>query len=678
MFDSQTRNATRHSVQTADVNTTKPAMATDGNSWDVWGVIPHPQIISAWGQRRRDRELAMIRYLIGNGLFQGAANGLIMRWQSTPTEIKGGRNLARFYQEMLARNWETWIARIGWDFLTQDFGAVTEIIGAGNPTKPITGRVLGIEAMDSLSCYATKNSEYPVVYWNEEDGSMHHMHDGRVHRFVDMTSPKRTAYGNGLCALSRYLAEADVDIKLAQHDTEMLSDLPPAGILAVSGMTEQQWSDASTIYESNRRADGQTVFRQTMVVHAIDPTNPLKIESIPFSTLPDNFDTEKFVNMHVNKLALALGVDPQDIWPLSGQALGTGTQSQVLSAKARGKMFGRFLQMVTRFINYKVLPPGLEFQFKFKDSEEDGETAATAKVWVDIANSASFLSDEEKRNLLAAQVEAIRDVITDDDGEVIALPDDDPKTDEQEIIAPDDNPLAAVSDQPDVPVNVQDTDNPAGRGDVNGGTNGTVPDQRKSMGGAGGSLLDRGHDTHVARKDYAATKDAFTGEVAAHIADAADGTISKAAFAIRMRASIAKYGKNAYLDGLAEGGVDETTLTGDDSDAYARILAEQSGYVSDARSTITDFSGDADSRAQLWQKSLDPFYNGGIESADKNGMYTFEGEDGDESCKDCMELKGTSHRMSWYIEHEKRPVQDGHNFECGGWRCLHVLTKRVK
>lgn len=679
MFDATVQRAANNSVQTAAINKQKPASATDG-AWDMWGVIPHAEIISPWGWRRRDRELRTLSYAVHNGLFQGAISALTMRVQSTPWEVKGGRNLARYYQDMLQasdfHDWETWIARILWDFFTQDFGAVTEIIGTGNASKGISGRVLGIAHMDSLSCYSTKNADFPIIYWNEEDNAMHQMHQTRVHRLTDMVSPQRRAYGTGISALSRYLSDANVDILLGRHDNEMLSDLPPAGLLAVSGMTEQQWRDAAATYETNRHADGQSVFRGTMVLHAIDPTNPLKVEAIPFSTLPDDFDSFKFVNMHVNKLALALGVDPQDIWPLSGQALGTGTQSEVLASKARGKMYGRVMQMITRFINRKVLPDGLEFQFKFKDSEEDSERANTAKIWMDIVNSASMLSEEEKRRLIAQEVEPIRDVITDANGEVVALPDDDPKTDEQEIIAPDDNPLGAVVDPSTIQANLQGETNTPDAGNDDGTTASPIPPQRKPPFGGKGLVLDRGHDPHVARKDYPATKDAFVADIAANLSDASSGAITPAAFAIRMRSAISKYGKNAYLDGLESGGVDAMDDT--DSSNYADLLASASQYVTNARSTITDFAGDADSRALTWQKTLDPFYYAGVESADKNGMYTFDGEDGDESCADCIRLKGTSHRMKWWVDNEMRPVVDGHNFECGGWRCQHTLVKKVK
>lgn len=684
MLDRQLQNAINQSVQTAEPNLVKkPTEANIGG--DFWGYIEHPDIIAPWGTKERDRQLRRISYRAHNGLFQGAIAALIMRVQSTPWEVKGGRNNAKYFQAMLQNSdfhdWETWIARLLWDFFTQDFGAVAEIIGGGKADKPISGRVMGLAHMDALSCHATKVAQFPLLYWNEENNSRHVMHATRAYRMTDMVSPKRLAYGTGFCALSRYISEASVDILLGRHDNEMLNDLPPAGLLAVSGMTKQQWDDSARGYESDRRADGESVFRGTMVIHAIDPAVPVKLEAIPFSALPENFDTKTFIDIHVNKLALALGVDPQDIWPLSGQALGSGTQSKVLDSKARGKMFGRILQMITRFINRAVLPDDLEFAFKFKDTEADLTTATTAKMWVDIAGAASMFSDEEKRRLLADNVEAFAEVLLDDAGELIELPDDDPKpTDVQEVVAPDDIPNSAPPDAPPV---TQDDDT------VNQQPSAPVPSggAAPQFGGNNRKVLERsGVGTDVGgrlyadttTKDYPATKDAFVGDVAAAISDAASGEISKAAFAIRMRAALSKYGKAAYLDGLAEGGVDASSIPPEDSDAYAAILAQQSQYVTDARSTITDFTGDAAVRAQMWQKSLDPFYYGGVESADRNGMYTFDGDDGDESCADCRALKGTTHRMSWYIKNKKRPVVDGESFECKGYRCRHFLTKKGK
>jgi hypothetical protein len=687
MIDRQLQNAIQQSVQTADINLSKqPVEANVGGDF-FYGMIEHPRsVVPQWGTKSRAQWLRRLSYNPYNFLFPGALSALITKVLTIPTEIKGGKILANRYSAMLRNSdfhdWESFISRLLWDYGTQDDGAFVEIIGAGRSDKPIKGGVIGIAHLDSISCYATKVNEFPVLYWNEENGSRHLLHRDRVYRFVDMPSPKRLAYGTGLCSLSRYAVRAYIDMQIATHDTEMLNDLPPAGLLAVSGMTQVQWRDASRAYEADRNADGASVFRSTMVVHGIDPSNPIKVESIPFSALPENFDVKAYTDQSVNILALDMGIDPQDIWPLSSSAMGSAMQSEVLAAKARGKMFGHILQMITRFININVLPPELEFQFKFADADESKETANTAKVWVDIVNSATFLSDEEKRRLMVDNVEAFAEVLLDDAGELIELPDDDPKPadESQEVIAPDDIPNTPQMDAPSV-TQTDDTSN------QQPGSNLPRPGGQPQFGAANRALRERPgvdadlgerRDTDTAQKDYPATKSEFIGDVAAAISDAATGEISKAAFAIRMRAALSKYGKAAYLDGLAEGGIDVSSIPSEDSDIFAGILAAQSQYVTDARSTITDFTGDAKARAQMWQKSLDPFYYGAVESADKNGLYTFEGDDGAESCKDCRSLKGQTHRMSWWIKNKKRPVVDANSFECGGWKCNHMLKKKTK
>lgn len=677
MFDNQQRDAIRQSVQTTDLNLVKkPTEVTSAS--DFWGYIEHPDIIPAWGTKERDRRLRMISYRAHNTLFQGAIAGLIMRVQATPWEIEGGRNNARYYQSMLQNSdfhdWETWIARLLWDFLTQDFGSVTEIIGKGSADRAISGRVVGLAHMDALSVYATKVAEHPLLYWNEEDGARHLLHATRAYRFTDMPSSKRLAYGTGLCALSRYISEANVDILLGRHDNEMLSDLPPAGMLAVSGMTQPQWQDAQRAFEADRQADGESVFRGTMVIHSIKPDAPIKVESIPFSALPQNFDVKAFVDLHVNKLALALGVDPQDIWPLSGQALGTGTQSTILHSKAQGKMFGRILQMITRFINRAVLPDGLEFQFKFKDVEADAETANTAKVWVDIANGAQFLTDEEKRRLLADNVEAFADILLDEAGELVELPDDDPKpSDQLEIVAPDDNPNANTpvdnpATLPDGTVNQQPRPGVPGQGGQPDPRPNNFPIRERSRLDAD---LGERRNAGTRQKDYADTRSEYVDDVAAIIQDAASGTISPAAFSIRMRAALSKYGKAAYLDGMEDGGVEVSTLEGDDSDAFAALLASQSGYVTDARRSIADWQGDPTARSERWEASLNQFYYAGAMSADKNAMYRWDLSNADH-CDTCKRLNGQVHRLKDWIDRDLRPKSSKLDCKMG---CKCTLTK---
>lgn len=678
------KQAVNQSVQTTEFNTERDAYAV-GTEPLFWGFIEHPEIIAPWGSRQRDVELRKRAYAVHNSLFQSAVAAFIKRVQAVPYEIKGGRNNVRYYQDMLAESdfgngWESLVGKFLWDWFTQDFGGIFEIIGKGRADKPISGRVTGLSVLDSLSCQATRSYEYPLIYWNEENGSFHRMHITRATRLADAASPVRRAYNNGFCALSRYYSESTADILLNRFDVESLSDMPPPGIMTVAGLTEPQWQAASRQYQADRVKDGQGVFRQTMVIHALDPNNPIKIEVHPFSQIPEGFDTEKYIRIHVNKLALALGVDPQDIWPLSGAALGTGAQSVILNEKGKGKTFGYILQMLTRFMNWNVLSKDCEFQFKFKDSDGDKLKAEQAQIWASIAgqlHGQGLMTAEQAVELLANNVQEFGNVYMDEAGQLV-LPSDDPKVaaDDNELVAGDETPLD--SQAPDEPAAV---DANAPSGDVpredggtgnDGGTDSPIP-ERSRVGATA-----RGWGNTYAAKAYPDTREEYVRNVEIVLADAQAGTVNRTTFGVRMRALLNTYGRAAYLDGMAEGGVEASydELDTSDKDSIAGLLADNSMWITDAGAKIFGadgvFVGTPDNRAEMWgNKSLQDFYDHGVMSADQNGLYAWKYGD-TEHCADCLRLNGQKHRYKdWF----NRIMPKSSALECKGYRCKCELVK---
>lgn len=678
----------RQSVQTADINLNKNMAYGLDNSLGWYDMISHEDALPVWGLRIRDLRLRQLSYTLGNSLWQGAVSALIKKVQATPWEIKGKRNV-EYYQDVLqyadlGSGWESFVGKLLWDFLHQDFGAVVEIIGGGAGDKPLKGKVAGIATLDSLSCVATPVNEYPVVYWNEEDGSMHRMHDTRVWRWADLSTPYRRGYGNGFCALSRYAQEAFVDVFLNRHDYEMLSDLPPAGIMAMRGILENQWQNVKRQYEADRQASGASTWRKTLVVLPPDPLAEVDVKVIPFSTVPEGFDQKAFIDLHVNKIALSLGVDPQDIWPLSGQGLGTGTQSVVLAAKGQGKMFGYILQMLTRFVNWTVLPPYLEFQFKHQDADGDKQKAEQAQLWAGIATSlkaSGLIDDATALQLLANNVAEFGDVLMDTDGQ-IRLPSSDPKegTDDT-IIADDETPLDENA-TPESFGGDTTADNQSTNTDAVPVQRDTDDDERTNrslrqrsplhadMGGRG--------DTDSSLKAYTDTRDEYTRNVELIMTDAAKGTVNKSTFGVRMRSALNTYGRAAYLDGLAAGGVemDYADLPTDEKETIAGLLASNSIYVSDAANKIFGadgvFIGTPNMRASMWSnKSLQEFYDAGVFSSDANGLYQWKYGD-TEHCADCRRLNGQKHRFK---DWKARIMPKSSALECGGYNCKCELVK---
>lgn len=148
-------------------------------------------------------------------------------------------------------------------------------------------------------------------------------------------------------------------------------------------------------------------------------------------------------------------------------------------------------------------------------------------------------------------------------------------------------------------------------------------------------------------------------------------------FRSKLASLLNKYGKMAFMDGLTDGGLDEAELDDDDKDTIARMLSEQSEYVSGITDTL--FKGDGVSDAQadfkpaMWfNKSINPMYQAGLVSADKNGLYEWV-YGATEHCADCLALNGQRHRLKEFNQRELMPQSS--KLECKGFQCKCKLVK---
>ncbi|KKL49716.1 hypothetical protein LCGC14_2312740, partial [marine sediment metagenome] len=64
--------------------------------------------------------------------------------------------------------WESYFSKWVEDFLCQDAGAYTELIGAGPVDGPLIGRPISFAHLDSNRCQRTGNAEFPVLYTDDE------------------------------------------------------------------------------------------------------------------------------------------------------------------------------------------------------------------------------------------------------------------------------------------------------------------------------------------------------------------------------------------------------------------------------------------------------------------------------------------------------------------------------
>lgn len=608
------------------------------------------EIIQAWGTYACDFMLRAFHYMPHNGLWQGASDLYIQKVLSTPYEISGGRNLTFKWQDIFfeadfGEGYDFMLSKALTDYLTLNRGMFLELVSYGDPDTPLKegARILGINHLDALRVVFTGNREYPYIYYSEETSKAHRLHYTRVKHIAHAPSPNTRMFGMGKSPLYNVLSTVNSQILLGRHQTELLSDLPPPGLIVFGNVKGEDVGSAMRQFEMERRRDGQSVYRAPMRLEGKDPTQPVTVTFVPLSQVPEGFDYEKYMQTHVNLMALGMQLDPQDIWPLTGQPMGTGTQSKILASKTLVKGPGYLLTRLERMWN-TVTPRPLEWKYKAQNAEQDLETATIAEKWTAIIRDATYLTDEEKRQMAANQIPAFADVLMDEQGNV-RLPDDDPKAQGQEVVATDteelDTPTEAPPGQPP-PADVTATD-----------------------------------DQQLVNKEYEATKSAFESDLAAIFADANAGSISKTSFKARMRSTINTYGKAAYLDGLEAGGVEVDSLDGEDSDTFAGLLASQSMYVSNVADEIyateTGLKGTPDFKAGMWgNKTLTPFYQAGLMSADMNGLYKWVYGD-TEHCDDCRRLNGQKHRLKDWKK--KGWMPQASQLKCKGYNCKCGLEK---
>jgi len=613
-------------------------------------------LLPEYGSRSRERALNLLYLFDYNWMPRSAFTGLMKKVAATPWEITGPDDIStgakawyykqvgslesdrpdiEYWQELLRQanfgaGWADFI-KMGVDYLKQDAGWYWEIIAPGNPQEAPTGAVTGLAHLDSLRCIPTGDPTYPVLYINEKN-IYHLLHHTRVVHMVDMPSGDITRRGYGMCALSRAVVIANREINMGRYIDTFLDDKPPPGVVIASGMVKQERDYALARFKDEQRVDEKAAWGNQLWFFAADATQAASLTFQSFAQAPEKFNFKEYTDIDINSLALALGVDIQELWQLSGGNIGSATQSEVLHRKGQGRAIGDLYANIERAIN-DILPVDYNFEFKYKDENEDKDRAELARIWTDVVNNAGAnLSEDEARRVLANQVEGIHDAITDEEGEIIRVDDLD--------VQPEEAPPTIIQ--------VVEEAKPEA-------TNGKVPPQFKS-------------------KEFAATREQFIEKVGDFI-----GTFildqNRARFGIAMRRYLRQSGEKAMLDGLETGGVIQTTLDADEKKLLALWIAQQSRFITDLGQRVKDGENvNANSSAEMWaNKSLQVMYNAGLLSADGNGMYEWNLGATEEHCKTCLRLNGQVHRFKDWVRTDLIPKSS--KLECGGWRCDCALEK---
>lgn len=343
-------------------------------------------LLVSWGSREREKALRNYWHHDYNTIFRGAIAGLIKRVQSTPWEIVSQNEDGDRWQSLLMNadfgDWDRFLSKLIIDYSRHDQGAFIELIAPGDPRENPAGPVVGLAILDSVRCYPTGSLEWPIIYYDLKN-KLHLMPRGRMVQFVDSPDSDESLPGYGDCALSRCIAPVNRQILMGRYIEQFLDDKPPPGVTVFTNLTEENLKTAIAAMEQERQTDIHGAWGRTLRLFGMQMDIKPSIEHFPFNSSPEKFDFEKYTTLDVRQIALGIGLDIQDIWELSGGGIGTGTQSQVLAQKSRGKAFGRILKGLERVIN-QALPEHVEFKWKYQDGQQDLEDAQKAQAWASV------------------------------------------------------------------------------------------------------------------------------------------------------------------------------------------------------------------------------------------------------------------------------------------------------
>lgn len=626
-----------------------------------------------------------------NNMWQGALARITHKVAGTSAEISGKRRV-KWYQDLIFFNadngagFEQFVTKVIHDFCVYDDGAVVEIIGRGEPDTLLDKEaIVGIAVLDPLRCFFTMNREFPVWYQDSVSGKMHKLHYSRVHRFVDQPLSDPELRGRGRSALSRAIGFVQQAIVNQSYIGEMLSDEPPPGILHVQGIGNKTWEDAWNSYLINRTQKGNTAYKPLMELISNRPTlngEGESIEIIRFANAPEGYDPIALTELQAKGIALGLDIDPNDVLPMSTSQFGNGEQSKVLDQKNRDGGFTHLLKMLERFFNARVLPDPLRYQWRYRDSEQSLQSAEIAEKHLNVASTlvtilgASTQSKELALRYLADNVDSLGQILTDENGEMVSLYDDDPGTDD-----PTAQQIATDIDVEDAPTQAgeqtaqDDVTVPAGGVNAKGKTD-TYREYTSNQ--IPHTSTQTYENPFFAVKDLEDVRHSFTRDFAAVIIDANNGDIaSRRRAGTILRSVLTKHGRQATIEGLKTGGVEAEILEGDDLDTFLKWSAEQSGYVTNLTARIWN-SGLTEaqiySSVESWaSKSLASAYQNGLMSADANGMYQWELGATEKHCDTCARLNKQVHRLKDWVARDLKPGSS--KLDCGGWRCDCSLSK---
>lgn len=644
----------------------------DGFLLRIFSDIPE---LPQWWSRQRD---AFLRTrLQSNSLISGIVYGEATRIRNMPyvltheddnqEELSKWQNLLQLAN--FGRGFPVFASKIATDYLTQDNGCFFEILGAGeiklvNETfyrrviengiqrevpytttflakGERTGQATGIAYLDAGQCWRTMNPEYPVIYTNPYTGQLVVLHWTRVSYDSQFPQGYELARDVGLCALSRAYETMRQVKAINTYYYEKVTGQSAEIIYANQPVSKLDSAVQAAMFQSDNA--GFSVFKNTMLLAPKSGgvgAQDLKFDKIGLRDQPDGFSYREQMDIAVNILAQAFGVDVREIWA-AAQTGATKADAEVQDIKTTGKGRADILSMLENAINWRVLPPEITFKFDEVDDLSDKRKVEIKQIRVNTRATqiqSGELNLEEAREMAAEDGDIMPEFL-----ERIATADDATSVEAVNPSSADEQPKENEPDEDEAEDSESDEK--------------ALDDLKKNS------------------KQYGATRSLFFSNLITFCDLAANRQISSRNFMSSLKGEIRLAGRAAFLDGIRSGAgsfsITEEELSPDEIALRNSLIETQVGYASNLR----DFAY-ADpapsfieiiSRVSLWaNKGLDGIYFAAKLLGAKNKLMRWE-LGTTEHCITCFMLSGQVHRAKTWRKYHLAPKAA--ILACNGYKC---------
>jgi hypothetical protein len=330
-----------------------------------------------------------------------AAHGYTIS-DSTDSQRKVAASLALLKAADGGQGWVPFALKVVQDLLLTDNGVFIRIrrqgeettrvrvkaapIGGADPSSfteaavtsaPSGAKITGLYHMDALRCIRTGNLAYPVRYM-PVSGVQQILRWDQVLTYADQPSPRAELFGVGRCAADRaYKTIA----KLAAMEQLVYENLSGGGankLVFLQGINDPTLQSILQSGQADAQSRGLVYYLGT-ILGAIPSDTPISMVEVRLKELLTSFVPKDERDNGYLIYANAIGVPVQDIQPLSGQGLGTGTQSVVLQEQAQGIGIAAFIKWWEQTVSDRVLPATTELHFIDDNDLRDQQARATVQ-----------------------------------------------------------------------------------------------------------------------------------------------------------------------------------------------------------------------------------------------------------------------------------------------------------